>query len=408
MIPRSLVAHLDADCFYVSAERVRHPDLLGKPVGVLGNQGACVIAKSYEMKAAGVKTGEPIWDARVKCPEGIYIKRDFRWYEVISRQMLDVTRKHSHLVEYYSIDEFFFAVETPRGQAVEPAIRAVQAEIKEKIRVPVTIGVARTRTLAKLFSDTAKPFGIRVASTREEERERLSQLSVQEISGIAGRRAQRLADRGIHTCLQLADADRRVVRELLTKTGEDLWWELNGTPATPIRPNRTPRQFISRGGSIGGASGDPNVIEAWLVRNAERLVEELEFYEVKAGNLTLALHFNNHPSIGANAPLASHTDRFDVLLDGLRIALPRCWRPGLVVTHMHLIAGKLRKPGFTQPGLFDPPAEPSDTIARLKREASERHGRFSVRSGTTLFLPELYRDPSHGFDICDVRGKFCF
>ena len=109
MKPRSLVAHLDADCFYVSAERVRHPDLLGKPVGVLGNQGACVIAKSYEMKAAGVKTGEPIWDARVKCPEGIYIKRDFRWYEVISRQMLEVARKHSSLVEYYSIDEFLMS-----------------------------------------------------------------------------------------------------------------------------------------------------------------------------------------------------------------------------------------------------------------------------------------------------------
>src|SRR6185503_9529852 len=79
------VGHVDADCFYVSAERVRPPFLKGKPVGVLGNQGACVIAKSYEMKAAGVKTGEPIWDAVEKCPEGIYVKRDFRWYEVLSR-----------------------------------------------------------------------------------------------------------------------------------------------------------------------------------------------------------------------------------------------------------------------------------------------------------------------------------
>ena len=68
-----MIGHLDADCFYVSAERVRHPDLAGKPVGVLGNNGACVIAKSYEMKAAGVKTGTPVWDARKLCPDGIYI-----------------------------------------------------------------------------------------------------------------------------------------------------------------------------------------------------------------------------------------------------------------------------------------------------------------------------------------------
>src|SRR5438270_13846620 len=86
------VGHLDADCFYVSAERVRHPELAGKPVGVLGNNGACVIAKSYEMKAGGVKTGTPVWDAAKLCPEGVYVKRDFRWYEVLSRKMLDIVR----------------------------------------------------------------------------------------------------------------------------------------------------------------------------------------------------------------------------------------------------------------------------------------------------------------------------
>jgi DNA polymerase V len=64
------VAHMDADCFYVSAERVRHPELAGVPVGVLGNNGTCVIAKSYEMKPAGVKTGTPIWDAKRLCPYG--------------------------------------------------------------------------------------------------------------------------------------------------------------------------------------------------------------------------------------------------------------------------------------------------------------------------------------------------
>ena len=100
------IGHLDADCFYVSAERVRDEFLLGKPVGVLGNQGACVIAKSYEMKAAGVATGMPIRDALMKCPAGVYLKRDFRWYEILSRLMLDVVREWSPRVEYYSIDAF--------------------------------------------------------------------------------------------------------------------------------------------------------------------------------------------------------------------------------------------------------------------------------------------------------------
>ena len=127
------VGHLDADCFYVSAERVRDAFLRGKPVGVLGNQGACVIAKSYEMKAAGVKTGEPIWEALVKCPEGIYVKRDFRWYEVLSRRMLDVVRELSPRVEYYSIDEFFFQAVPAAGQTLQELAVAIRDRIWEQV-----------------------------------------------------------------------------------------------------------------------------------------------------------------------------------------------------------------------------------------------------------------------------------
>jgi nucleotidyltransferase/DNA polymerase involved in DNA repair len=125
------VGHLDADCFYVSAERVRLLDLVGAPVGVLGNQGACVIAKSYEMKDAGVKTGVPIWEAPKLCPDGLYIKRDFRWYEVLSRAMLAVMRELSTAVEYYSIDGATRSSETaarpgrtarPYGRVTDPSV----------------------------------------------------------------------------------------------------------------------------------------------------------------------------------------------------------------------------------------------------------------------------------------------
>src|SRR5436309_3505488 len=153
------ISHLDADCFYVSAERVRDPFLHGKPVGVLGNQGACVIAKSYEMKASGVQTGMPIWEAVRKCPEGLYLKRDFRWYEVLSRLLLEVVQQFSPQVEYYSIDEFFFLALPIRGLSLQETAEALRDRIWQTVGVPVTVGIARTKTLAKLISDTAKPFG---------------------------------------------------------------------------------------------------------------------------------------------------------------------------------------------------------------------------------------------------------
>jgi DNA polymerase V len=399
-----VVAHLDADAFYCSAERVRHEDLVGVPVGVLGNQGACVIAKSYEMKACGVKTGEPIWDAKVKCPDGVYVKRDFRWYEVLSRAMLDVVNRFSPTAEYYSIDEFFFAVHgDPANQA-----RRIQTAILSEVRVPVTIGISRTRTLAKLFSDTAKPFGIRVATGPDEEDALMAAMPVTEVSGIGSRRAARLAVHGIQTCRDFARADRRLIRSLLTKTGEDLWWELNGQPATPIRPERTAHKFLSRGGSIGGPSADPNVLRGWLARNVERLVEELEFHDVKPGKLDLSLAFAPDGGASARCPLSGNTDRFDLLLEAASIGLSRCWRPGLVVTHMHLVAGDLRQPGFVQPGLFDAPPEPAERLARVKAEVGRKIGRWVVRSGATLHLPQIYRDKSNEFEVCDIRGKYCF
>src|SRR5262245_24859424 len=276
----SAVGHLDADCFYCSAERVRNRFLLGKPGGVLGNQGACVIAKSYEMNAAGVQTGEPIWDALQKCPHGVYVKRDFKRYEVLSREMLRVVRAHSPRVEYYSIDEFFFEVHPVKG-SYQAAAEALRERVWREVRVPVTVGIARSRSLAKLISDTAKSFGALAMLDPKQEEALLASRPVADITGIAGRRAAKLATHGIHTCLDFIRADRRLIRMLLTVVGEKLWWELHGEPVVPINTSRPAHQMLSRGGSLGKATADPNVLYGWLVRNLERLVEELEYHEVR-------------------------------------------------------------------------------------------------------------------------------
>src|SRR5258707_1202857 len=134
------------------------------------------------MKAAGVKTGEPIWEAIVKCPNGLYVKRDFRWYEVLSRAMLAIVRDVSPKVEYYSIDEFFFVADPPKGQTPLDYARAIRNQIMEATRVPATVGIARSRTLAKLISDTAKPFRASAVTDQSTERKLLERLPVTEIT----------------------------------------------------------------------------------------------------------------------------------------------------------------------------------------------------------------------------------
>ena len=136
-----MIGHVDADCFYVSAERVRFPHLRGMPVGVLGNHGACIIAKSYEAKAAGVTTGMPIWEALKVCPQAVYIKRDFTWYEVLSRKMLAIVTEVSPRVEFYSIDEQFFVAQESTLAAAEQ----LQQTFMKRVGVPASVGIAPRR-----------------------------------------------------------------------------------------------------------------------------------------------------------------------------------------------------------------------------------------------------------------------
>lgn len=407
----TVVGHLDADCFYVSAERVRDSFLRGKPVGVLGNQGACVIAKSYEMKAAGVKTGEPIWEALPKCPEGIFIKRDFRWYEVLSRRMLDVMRDLSPRVEYYSIDEFFFqAIPLRQGATMQETAREIQRVVEEKVGVPITVGIARSRTLAKLISDTAKPNGALAVLDPDEEAQLLAAMPVSEITGIAGRREKRLLPWGIRTCLDLARADRRLVRSVLTCTGEALWWELNGEPVQAIRPQRPLHKAISRGGSFGEAAANPRALYAWLVRNIERLVEELHYHQTLVGRLTVWVGYKDGQAGVGQIHISVPTDRFDLLLDAARPCLRQAYIRHVPAQRMHVIAENLHRRDPRPLDLFEPVArhDRAEAVARVKGQINTRIGRFALRSAATLPLKSIYADMANGYDICDVHGKICF
>ncbi|MCA9230855.1 MAG: hypothetical protein KDA57_09400 [Planctomycetales bacterium] len=395
-----MIGHVDADCFYVSAERVRFPHLRSMPVGVLGNHGACIIAKSYEMKAAGVSTGMPIWDATPICPQAVYVKRDFRWYEALSRRMLALVQEVSPRVEFYSIDEQFFA-------ALEPTdgfARQLQNNLLTRVGVPVSIGIAPTKTLAKLISDSSKPFGYGVVADDRQRRALLHNRPVTDITGIAKRSAMHLAAHGIETCDQFARADRAFIRWLLTKRGEDLWWELNGTPVIPVQAVRPKHKFVSRGGSIGRASCDPARVQAFVVRNVERLVEALMHYKVCCDQLTLSLSFTDRPERSLRSSLLGSRADFEALLEAALHLLPQVWQPSSAAVHyMHVIAGCLRPLAHRQMSLFEQPQ-----LHDVKHRINNAVGRFALRSGSTLPLVDVYGDAANEYDICDIYGKSCF
>ena len=294
--------------------------------------------------------------------------------------MLEAIRELSPRVEYYSIDEFFFEAVPARGESFQELAERIKAQVETAAKVPVTIGIARSRTLAKLISDAAKPNG---ALDEAAEAALLAGRPVTEITGLAGRRQRRLAPWGIRTCLDLARADRRLVRSLLTATGEALWWELRGEPVLPLHPSRPRHKVISRGGSFGESTTSPIVLYAWLVRNLERLIEELRYHEVLAGKLAVWVGYRDGSFGCGAARLAAPSDRFDVLLETARPLLRRAWLPRHSAARMHLFAENLSPRRLAQQGLFEPPGDRAEAITRLKHEVNRRIGRFALRSAAT-------------------------
>jgi nucleotidyltransferase/DNA polymerase involved in DNA repair len=370
------------------------------PVGVLGNQGACVIAKSYEAKAAGITTGMAIWEAVPKCPQLVSIKRDFAWYEVLSRKMLAIVQEHSPRVEFYSIDEQFF--EAP--DATLAAAQRLQARILSRVGVPVSVGIAETKTLAKIISDAVKPFGVGVVLDERSRADLLAGRPVTDITGIARRNAARLAANGIETCDQFAAADRAHIRRLLTATGEALWWELNGTSVLPVRTARAAHKNLARGGSLGAATNDPVRVSAFVARNVERLVEALIYHKVCCDHLILSLDFKDAPGHSSRCSLLGSRIDFDALLEAAMHLLPQVWQPPTAWVHyMHVIADGLRPITRRQLSLFEQPR-----LSDMKQAINDRVGRFALRSGATLPLVDLYGDSASNYDICDIHGKSCF
>ena len=124
--------------------------------------------------------------------------------------------------------------------------------------------------------------------------------------------------------------------------------------------------------------------------------------------LAVEVSYKGGGHAAGSVPLSCPTDRFDSLLDAARFALRQAYRPGAAATHMHVLATELRRGKGYQLSLFDPPDPKWEAVASAKAAVNDKHGRFKVRSGATLFLPAVYADPANDFDICDVRGKMCF
>jgi len=249
-----MIALADCNNFYASCERVFRPELEGKPVVVLSNNDGCIIARSNESKALGFKMGEPAFKIKQKIAKynvNVF-STNFTLYGDLSKRVMSILSEESTNIEIYSIDEAFMDF-TDIGGYEEKAI-LLRAKVKQWTGIPISIGIAKTKVLAKIANHIAKKHrinGVFVLEGDDLLRRALNYFPIEDIWGVGSKTAKFLQQRGIKTALQLSQCDESWVKRNLSISGLKLVKELKGIPCFPLDDTPPPKKNICTSRSFG-------------------------------------------------------------------------------------------------------------------------------------------------------------
>lgn len=348
------ILHADLDSFYASVEQRDDPRLRGRPV-IVG--GGVVLAASYEAKRRGVRTAMGGRMARLLCPEAVVVDPRMSAYSQASKDVFEVFRDTTPLVEGLSIDEAFLDVRGLHriaGRPVEIA-RQLRADVLRRVGLPITVGVARTKFLAKVASRVAKPDGLLLVAP-DKELSFLHPLPVEMLWGVGPITAAKLNERGIRTVGQVAGVGEPALISILGP------WA--GRHLNALAHSRDPRpvEVGKRRGSIGSqrAMGRgphaPAEIDATLAGLVDRVSRRMRAAGRPGRTITLRLRFDDFTRATRSRTLLRATVQTQTILDAARgllgTAQPLIVERGL--TLVGIAVGNLGRHDFVQPELpFD-------------------------------------------------------
>lgn len=229
-----MIGLIDCNNFFVSCERLFRPELTGKPVVVMSNNDGCAVAMSNEAKALGIKRGVPVYQLRqlINKYDVSIVSGNHRLYGNISSRVMATIGALVPDLEIYSIDEAFLDMSPWSGEKLEEAGRRIVSKVRRDVGIPTSLGIAPTKTLAKIASHFAKKYpayhGVCIINTDDKRRKALSLSPINDVWGIGRRLAKRMGQYNINTALDFADMPLSKVKQIVNMTGERCWRELNG------------------------------------------------------------------------------------------------------------------------------------------------------------------------------------
>ncbi len=348
-----MILHADGNSFYASCEQIYRPDLRGKPVAVLSNNDGIIIALNKEAKACGIKRGDPFFKVRELCERrGVTIfSSNYTLYADISRRITSIYLEYAPDIEEYSIDEAFLFFDKCSWSIkdYEEIGQDLKHRIYKEVGIPICVGAAPTKTLAKLYNKNAKKHnGVFVYDPQQVD-ELLEQTECSTIWGIGPARAKKLAAHGIKNALMLKHMPLCDAKRLLTIQGFATVQELNGISCID-KVVREKKDVITSSRQFSKRIYDINTLECALVQYAELAVERLRAQKSECGAVSIYIstcnYYADNPneqySNGAFVELPRMTSYTPDIVMAAKAALPHIFRLGygyktIMVTLMKLL-----------------------------------------------------------------------
>ena len=311
------IIHVDMDAFYASVEQRDRPELRGKPVVVAWSPEArsVVCAASYEARKFGVRSAMPALRAKRLCPEAVFIKPDFPKYKAVSRQIGEIFQRHTHLVEFLSLDEAFLDVTaelTGIPTATETA-QVIRQEIREETGLTASAGVAPNKFLAKIASDWKKPDGLYVIKPSQVQ-SFLEPLPVGKIPGVGKATAAILATLNIETVGDLRERAELELTRVLGSFGHRLYELARGIDDRPVVSDRESKSF-----SVENTFDHDLTLEeirAFLQSTCDRFFDKAKQKDLLGRTITVKLRTGDFRTatrrLTLNAPPATGSELFAV------------------------------------------------------------------------------------------------
>ena len=305
-----VIFHVDMDAFFASVEQRDHPEYRGKPVIVGGrpNERGVVSAASYEARKFGVRSAMPLRTAGRLCPQGIFVPGDSGRYEEASDSVMALFAERTPLVQPISLDEAFLdvtATEHLFGGAVKIA-HDLKADVRGKLGLVLSVGVATNKLCAKIGSDLRKPDGLVVVPPGGEAAF-LAPLELSRLWGVGPKTREVLEGWGLRTIGDLARADIATLEARLGEHGRSIWERANGIDLEVVEPEMAPK-LVGHEHTFDRDTLDMTAVEGTLLRLSEGVGKRLRAQDLRGKTVTLKLRVAPFETRSRQRTLSSATD----------------------------------------------------------------------------------------------------